>query len=364
MSAPKKIIVSVSSDLSTDQRVQKICASLANNGFQVELIGRKLANSPVFDSTTYSVKRFGLWFNNGPLFYANLNVRLLFNLLFSKANIFYANDLDTLPANYLASKWKRKPLIYDSHEYFTEVPELIQRPKVQQFWRRIEKWIVPQLSYCLTVTHKIAEAYKEEYGRVFQVMRNFPLLQKTEQKQIEKENAIIYQGALNVGRGLEELIKAMVHVDAILWIAGTGDIDKNLRRLVDKQRLTGQVVFLGRLSPKELRGYTLRAKIGVSVEHKNGLSYTYALPNKVFDYIHAQTPVLYSDLTEVKKTLGEIVIGEELQSYEPKKLGNQLSEMLNSAEYENWQKSCLTLKEQLNWQQEEKVLLNIVNNIG
>ena len=172
MSIPQKIIVSVSSDLSTDQRVQKVCTSLANHGFDVQLLGRKLTNSSTFSSNLYKAKRFTLWFNRGFLFYANLNVALFFKLLFSKFDVLYANDLDTLTANFLVSKITGKPLIYDSHEYFTEVPELVSRPSVQRIWVRIEKTILPKLKNCITVTEQIANVYKVNADR-FQESKNY-----------------------------------------------------------------------------------------------------------------------------------------------------------------------------------------------
>ena len=327
MSSPKKIILSVSSDLSTDQRVQKVCNSLASYGLEVEVFGRRLPSSLKFHTEKYNSKRFKLWFNKGILFYANLNIRLFVKLLFTKVEVLYANDLDTLLANYLVSKIRNKPLIYDSHEYFTEVPELAQRPSVQRIWVRIEEAILPKLTNCITVTEKIAEVYNQKYGAHFAIIRNFPLLQELEL--VEEENFIIYQGALNVGRGLEELIAAMPHVECNLWIAGEGDIENQLRQMVQDSNLSDKVIFLGRLTPDELKRYTLKAKLGVSIEHKMGLNYTYALPNKIFDYIHCQTPVLYADLVEVKKVLSEVAIGEELEGYQPEILATQINRILN-----------------------------------
>lgn len=360
MSLSQKIIVSVSSDLSTDQRVQKICNTLASNNFEVLVLGRKLPSSPIFKSTNYSHKRFKLWFNNGAFFYANLNIRLFFKLFFTKVDVLYANDLDTLPANYIVSKIKGVPLIYDSHEYFTEVPELVNRPSVQRIWQRIEEFIVPNLKYCITVTPQIAEIYSTKYSVPFKVMRNFPYY--SEHKVAVKENVIIYQGALNVGRGLEELVAAMPEVNADLWIAGGGDIEQELKFLVKDSGLVNKVKFLGRLDPVALKEYTLKAKIGVSIEHKLGLNYTFALPNKIFDYVHCQTPVLYADLVEVKQVLNGAEVGQELISYEPKILAKQLNDMLTATKYEAWQLNCERLSKVLTWQEEEKVVLNMLKS--
>ncbi|HKJ05832.1 MAG TPA: hypothetical protein VJ970_00040, partial [Flavobacteriaceae bacterium] len=154
----KKVVVSVTNDLSSDQRVHKICTSLNNNNFDVLLIGRKLRNSKAI-SRKYKTKRFNLLFNSGFLFYAEYNIRLFFYLLFIKKNILVANDLDTLLANYLASTITKCKLIYDSHELFTEVPELTNRPFVKHVWITIEKWIFPKLKTVYTVNSEIAEIY-------------------------------------------------------------------------------------------------------------------------------------------------------------------------------------------------------------
>jgi glycosyltransferase involved in cell wall biosynthesis len=362
VSYKKKIVVSVSSDLSADQRVQKVCDTLVRNNFEVLLLGRKLSNSTRFSSNDYAAKRFKLWFNKGALFYANLNICLFFTLLFAKLDVLYVNDLDTLLANYLVSKIKGVPIIYDSHEYFTEVPELVKRPSVQRVWERIEGFIVPRLTYCLTVTPQISKIYSDKYGVSFKVMRNFPMY--AEQQIPEKENVILYQGALNIGRGLEELIAAMPQVNAELWIAGSGDIEQKLKSTVKNLALENKVLFLGRLAPAELREYTLRAKLGVSLEHKMGLNYTFALPNKIFDYLHCETPILYADLIEVKRVLDSVEVGQELKSHASTLLANQLNEMLVSENYKLWQQNCKKLSVRLNWQKEEKVLTRILQEIG
>ena len=144
MASKKRIIVSVTNDLITDQRVHRTCTTLTNEGFDIILVGRQL--NPRFSvKRAYSTKRFKLPINNGPLFYALYNLRLFAFLFWNKVDILLANDLDTLPANYLASRIKGCKLIYDSHEYFCHVPELIDRPFVQKIWLAIERWIFPKL---------------------------------------------------------------------------------------------------------------------------------------------------------------------------------------------------------------------------
>lgn len=363
MTKPKKIIVSVTTDLVSDQRVHKVCSSLHSAGYEVLLVGRVLTENQV-SKRSYKTKRFRLLFKKGFLFYANYNLKLFFFLLFKKVDVLLSNDLDTLLANFLAAKLKGLPLVYDSHEYFTEVPELVSRPKVKQVWERLEGIILPRLEYCYTVTEHIADLYNRKYKLNFKPVRNFPILLQ-EETMVKRESVILYQGALNVGRGIEELIEAMSFVNkGKLWIVGEGDISSQLKNKVQTIGLEDKVEFWGKIPFEKLRAITQRAKIGVSLEKKEGLNYTYALPNKVFDYIHAGVPVLYADLQEVKKTLKDFKVGEELISYGPKVMADQLNRMLEvTGPYDEWVEECKRAAKELNWQKEQEVLLAIFEKL-
>ena len=140
----KKIIISVTNDLSTDQRVKKVCGTLNAKNYDILLVGRKRPASLKLNRP-YRTKRMKLIFNKGALFYAEFNIRLFILLVFSKVDIYHANDLDTLLANYLAAIIRRKPIVYDSHEYFLGEPDIQNRFIVKKVWTSIEQFIFPKL---------------------------------------------------------------------------------------------------------------------------------------------------------------------------------------------------------------------------
>ncbi len=356
----RKIIVSVTSDLVSDNRVHKVCTTLSKMGFKVLLAGRKLPGSLELDKRVYSTRRFKLLFNKGPLFYACYNFRLFLLLFFSKFDVLLSNDLDTLPANFLVSRLRRKPLVYDSHEYFTEVPELVNRPVVKRIWEWLEQMMVPHLSDAYTVCESIAEIYSRKYKVPFQVVRNFPVITKMNKNITpeEEEKIILYQGAVNEARGLEQAICAMAYLEGVhLVIAGDGDKRKELERLTEKKGLSGKVKFLGKLPINELAGITPKASVGLSIEEDIGLNYHFALPNKLFDYIQSRVPVLVTDLPEMAALVRRYEIGEIIADLTPLNLSEVLAEMLGNIEKRQvWQKNLEVASQDLVWEKEERII--------
>ena len=357
----KRIIVSVSNDLVSDNRVHKACTSLTRMGLDVLLVGRKLPLS-IAISREYSTRRMRLFFKKGPCFYAEYNFRLFLLLLFAKCDILLSNDLDSLTANYLASKIRNKPLVYDSHEYFTEVPELAGRPKIKKIWEWLESKMLPKIKYAYTVCDSIANDYNEKYGTGFRVVRNLPFAQKSVPEKKEKSvKTILYQGAVNVSRGLEQAILAMHQVkNAKLVIAGDGDLKTDLEKMVRQENLENKVEFTGRLPLEQLAVLTAQADLGLSIEEDRGLNYRYALPNKLFDYIQSQVPVLVTDLPEMKAIVENYKVGGITPSLNPGDLAEKLTECLTNLEKRTlWKANLKTAAKELVWENEEKVLQEI-----
>ena len=363
----KRIIVSTTNDLVTDQRVHKVCVTLTQMNFDVLLIGRKLSNSKKLNRT-YQTSRMRLVFNSGFMFYAEFNIRLFFKLFFLKKEILLSNDLDTLLPNYLISQLLKKKLVYDSHELFTEVPELINRYFVRRIWIKLEQLLLPKLKNCYTVCDSIANYYSFKYKTPFKVIKNCPnTITSTKLGQFpfiySDKKIIIYQGALNIGRGIELMIDTTHYLEnVILVIIGTGYLELPLKQRVQKLNLQDKVKFLGELNPKELQSLTPLADLGLSLEEDLGLSYKYALPNKIFDYIHATIPVLVSDLPEMKKIIKLYSVGEVIYSREPKTLAKQVFQILQK-EKGFYSKQLTLAKSDFNWEKESIKLINIFNNL-
>jgi glycosyltransferase involved in cell wall biosynthesis len=370
------VIVSVTNDLVTDNRVDKVCRFLISEGYTLTLVGRKLTGSKPVSDRNYKTKRFRLLFTKGPLFYLSFNFRLFLYLLFHKSTILVANDLDTLLANFLVSKLKSMKLVYDSHEYFTEVPELVENPRKQKIWQTLEEWIFPKLKNCYTVNDSIAKIYMQKYGISVKVIRNvapnfMSLAIKTREDlglPTDKFIIIIQGSGINKRRGAEEAVQAMNYIeDALLLIIGSGDVIHDLKNQVREDDLNDKVRFLPKMPYAEMMQYTMNGDLGLAIDHTDVLNHKLALPNKFFDYIQAEIPILATDITEVRAIIEKYDIGFVLEhELTTQTLAAKINEIktgfLDQKEFlkENLKKAKLSE----NWENELMKLKEIYSNLN
>lgn len=356
----KKIILSVTNNLETDQRVHKVASSLHENGFEVLVVGTKSRKCNPY-KRNYGTQRMPCLFKKGFLFYAEYNIRLFFLLLFSDCDILTANDTDTLVPNFIVAKIRRKKLVVDLHELFPEVPEVVSRPFVKKVWESIEAAILPRVSHGYTVCESIASYYKERYGTDLKVVRNIPMkrhfCKKSEKLKFDGKKIILYQGAVNVGRGIEWIMEAMPMVEnAVFVVIGRGDLFDELSKKAEEKIYQDKVFFLGHVPYSELFEYTCSADLGTCLLEANGLSYYFSLPNRIFDYMQAHVPIIATDFPEIRKVVSTYKTGRVTNSKDPKVLAKIITEMLNEKVDDNIFENALA---NFSWEKEAETLIKI-----
>ena len=365
----KRVIISVINDLVTDQRIARTADVLVNLGFEVSMVGRRKYDSPTMPVREYETIRMRLLWEKGPLFYAEYNIRLFFLLLSRPADLLVSNDLDTLLPNYLIHRIKNIPIVYDSHEYFTATPELVDRPKVQRIWKWIEKSIVPKLKNCITVNASIASLFEDEYHVPFKIVRNIPdrfMNPEIPSRSIlglpEDKKIVLLQGSgINVQRGAEEAVEAMQYLDnVLLLIVGGGDVLPLLKKMVTDLSLQNKVKFVPRQTPQNLAGYTANADIGLTIDKDTNINYRFSLPNKLFDYIYAGIPILATPLVEIKNIIQKYEIGDFIENHDPKHIAEKIRNMLQDENrMETFKLNTVQAAAELNWKNEKKTLIDI-----
>ena len=365
-----KIIVAVTNDLVTDNRVDKVCRFLNNSGFEVFLVGRRLKSSLPIADRPYKTKRMFLLSKKGPIFYAEYNVRLFLLILFRRSQHILANDLDTLLASFLAARMKRNKLYYDTHELFTEVPELMNRPRVKRIWELIERWIFPKLNQVYTVNDSIAAYYSKKYNKHVNVVRNVAPRWHAESVPSrvslglpENKELLIVQGAgINIDRGIEELVEAMplVSDSCCLIIVGSGDVIDSLKSMVVRLELSERVLFFGKRPYNEMMAFTHHASWGLSLDKDSNMNYQFSLPNKIFDYIHALTPIICTDLVEIRNIVAKHEVGAFIANHIPVELAYRINELVNNKQqHATFVANCKKASKVLCWENEILILNQI-----
>jgi glycosyltransferase involved in cell wall biosynthesis len=358
-----KIYLTVTTDLTYDQRMIRICTSLAAVGYTIILVGRKMKNSIPLTHETFQQKRINCLFDKGKFFYIEYNIRLFFYLLFKNMDCICAIDLDTILPCFFISRLKKIPRVYDAHELFCEMKEIVTRPVIYKLWKRIERFAVPKFRLGYTVNNPIAEEFKKMYGVAYEVIRSIALLRELPPV-TKNEKFILYQGAVNEGRSFETLIPAMRTVPYQLIICGEGNFLEQARELVKKNDLEDKVIFKGRVTPDELRNITQQAYIGITLFDDRGLSNYYSLANRFFDYLHAGIPqvcVNYPVYKELNKEHPFAVLIDDISSENLALVLNKL--LTDDVLYKTLQENCLQARKIYNWQEEEKKLISFYKSI-
>ncbi len=426
------IIVAVTNDLVTDQRVDRTCRALTADGWRVTLVGRRLPHSPELAPRGYAVRRMRLLFRRSAAFYAEYNIRLFLLLLFSRADAVFSNDTDTLAACCLAARLislfrgvvarlrlRTKnheegsksqdiishssyflPLYYDAHELFPDVPELQGRPRVQNVWKWIERKALPHVTQAFTVSQSVADEYRRRYGIDMTVVRNVPdssqsnsLIRKCVNSLVKDSHIhtltqshiqafsilnsqILYQGAVNIGRGIHEMIDVLQFLpDCRLVVAGDGDLLEQMKAYAAALPWNDRVVFLGRVQPDRLRSLTAQASLGLCLLEDLGLNYRYSLPNRIADFAQAGVPVLATDFPEIRHVIEEYGTGTLVEPLPAEKEGDaytqyiaRLAETVHDAlrhwrdmPEQEYRRRFARAADELNWQHEQKKLLTAVH---
>ncbi len=354
----------MSNDLSYDQRLHKVCMSLLQAGYAPTLVGVQWAGTLPASPRPYPILRVRLCPRRGLAFYLALNVALFRHLLRERPQLITANDLDTLPAARAAAAILGCPVIYDAHEFFTDMGELMRRPMQRAVWRMAEGVLYPGLRHRLTVHAGIAQLYRARYPSTAPpaVVPNLPLAQPAPAPLPSGESRrLIYQGAVQRGRGLELALRALrLLPDVSLWVVGGGYHVEALQAEAEVLGVSAQVRFWGWVPFDQLAGLTAQASVGLSIEQPDALNLLHSAPNKLYDYVQARLPIVVAPRPVHRQLVMDYGCGQVLRADSPEALAEAVRALLDSSEsYRLAQAGAERAAQALTWQAHEATLLEV-----
>lgn len=345
----------------------RICSALSQAGHQVELVGRTKRDSQPLVTQNFEQTRLNCWFEKGKLFYLEYNLRLFFYLFGKQDYLLTSIDLDTALTALALNFVQNKPFFFDAHEMFTEVPEVIDRKKVQKVWLKVESSVFKRARKIYTVGFALKKFFEERHHRTdVLVLRNAPILNEVAENfpsplSWPSEPFILYQGALNKGRGLERLIRILheYSLNYPLVLVGDGDIRSQLESLVEANGMRDQVTFVGQVSPRFLPEISRRARMGYNVSENLGLSYYYSLNNKFFDYVEAELPSIINDFPEYVEHCNKFLVGILVPNNDQEIAAALKLLMEDDVEYQKIKNQCSLARNVWNWEHEKQILIDL-----
>ena len=375
-----KVVMLVHSDFLHDRRVRNQATALAATGYLVTIFGVQSAsiNSDApeitgeVDGVSYHLLK--LRHPRGKKRYLELMLSFYRRIVHLDIDLLHAHDLDTLWPAYRVAQKKGIPLIYDSHELYTESIHVAHRPLTKWVWRILEYSLIRQTDATITVCQGISKELKERYGleEAPWVVRNFSnpvLVEQTtsdlpELRQFKQyhPHTLLYQGYLQQGRGIETAIQALSAApDWGLVICGQGPYWDYLLGMAHDWGVEDQLLYLGQLEPTVLATVTASCDVGLCMIEPVVLSYYYALPNKLIEYVQAGLPVIASDLPEIRNIMEMFKIGW---------MANDVTGLISILEHfeslkndKNLKEGLIKASQVLNWHNEQHRLLEVYARI-
>jgi len=369
----KKICIAFLGNAFNDSRITNLTNSLKEDGCKVSVISFDwfIKKENIFKD---DIKVFRLHKGKFSLFfYLRFAFILSIELIKNKADIFFAEDFYTLPFVATIGKFKKAKIYYNSRELYAFIGGLRNRPILQSIIRLIEKFFIKKVDLVLT-TGEMDSKFLENYYKIRNtlVIRNIPLYQEPteiidyrKKYNIPKNSLILlYQGVLIEGRGISLIIKSLQQLtDTYFIILGEGEQKNNFQKLANELNVGDRVIFAGVYEQSELINYTAGADIGLALIENISISYYHALPNKLFEYIMANLPVIVSNLPQMKKIVNDYNVGEVIDIEKGESIEPIIHKLKNNPELlYTYKSNCKKAAKELNWQEEYKRVKNKLLN--
>jgi glycosyltransferase involved in cell wall biosynthesis len=372
-----KVLSIVLNNFKNDSRVLKENISLQNAGYHVKVVA--LHEEPLEEYENVqglSVHRVKLktraWSKHTLVQFIKY-LEFIYRVIkkYRKIDIVHCNDLNALPIGVLIKTIcsKNIKIVYDAHEYETEILGLDGIEKKIIRW--LEKWLITYSDKVITVSDAIAS----EYVRLYNIKKpalvlNTPIYKIIEKKDnfrrtfdiLSEQTIFLYQGGLSHGRGIEILLETFKIIDddnSVIVFMGYGPLEGLIK---ESSKEYENIYFHPAVPPDELLDFTSSADFGISTIEDSCLSYRYCLPNKMFEYLMAEIPVIVSNLIEMRRLVENNRIGIVAKSNTLAGLQEAITEALQ-LDKKILQKSIQIVKNIYNWEEQEKVLLNLYKDL-
>ena len=352
------IVMLVVSDLRVDPRVEREARALASAGYAVTVIcpdptqghepDLKIDWGPriTFELLHWSSGSFVMYrpgYVAGELFARAIKHQPL---------AFHAHDLTTAYAARAAARITGAHLVVDFHEWSSENVRWNRKLKRWETygydWKRelqaAERLCLAEASEVITVCDSIADAMAAELGngRRPVVIRNVPQLNAIPTRDYaplkqqfglpDECFVLLYQGGTGTTRLLEPVIEALALAPRCTLVIRGPSLDfygDHYRELAQRAGASERLILAPPVPSRDVVAAARGASCGIYTVLDVGRNFRFALPNKIFEYMAANVPILSADYPEPAKIIAEHRIGLTFDPHSPRSIAAAINRMID-----------------------------------
>ncbi len=304
-----------------------------------------------------------------------------------RADVISGHDFIALFIGYLSCWYKpknRRPkLIYDSHEF--ELARSLGRSKLMLFWiKHLERFLIKQCVFVIMINDSIADEVSEIHKLKTRpiVIRNTPNLWNLDEGVCEEihrrwleqmgmnQNTfiIMYHGYIAQNRGLEIIINVLTRTESILLVivgdAQEPEYREKILQMAKELAVSDRMLVLPAVPLDELWKYVGAADAGLVIHPAATRNYYYVLPNKFFENIQAETPLICSDLPELARLVKKYDIGLLVDPDNAESIRSAIEKLRNNKEiYRRFKGNLKIAKTELCWEKERRTLIDAYSKL-
>jgi len=379
-----KTIVSVTPiAVASDSRTYKIAASFARFGFNSIVVeGQKSNLENRLPFTLLGVKGWLISTsardmgdsNHSPVSFLQNWLMRLFKPFLNQmrtflslplASFYYLHSFYQFPAVFFKAKLLGVPYVYDAHDFYrADDPGRLNR------W--LERMCIRYAAYVVTVSPGIASLFHNEFGCVPVVVRNchdsrLDQSAKTLRESLNlsvKDFIVLVIGQAKAGMPVLEAIQAFNDLPSTVHLVFLGENVQNYQGVVEKAGLTTRVHLLPPVSPAQVVPFISTADVSLILYYSHTENFEYSLPNKFFQSISAHLPLLFPPLTEIKRLAERYRLGITIDTTSPESIRKGILKFMENRELlAQYKENLVVASQELSWEQEEKILLDLANDI-
>lgn len=362
----------VLNNFTSDNRVYKTAKSLQSQGYEVHVVALLKGDvkaREVFDGIpvhrirlkTMVLPEGVIW---GGIKYIEMFIRIIAG--YRKFDIWHCNDFEPFLIGRVARFFRRKlKLVYDCHEYESE---RFGKHKIEKwFIANVERRIIKKASAVINVSEGISQEYKRLYGlKETTLIYNSP--HKIDVEPSDKlrqalgiptdKKIFLYQGGLVISRGIELLLETFAGLqdrDYVIVFMGKGGYEDMIKGYIADNP---NIYMHPNVAYDKLLSYTTSADYGIISTQNLCLNNWFCMPNKLFEYIHAEIPMVTNNLFDCRNLIERHGIGVVAEEYSKEAL-TQAMDDISKIPKETYREKLKAVKEIYNWQNEEKKLFDL-----